>query len=167
MASARDEAFERNFNWQQRLTKEVMALVKYNARHLIDVSIASEVADKTQATDYVMETQGKTIAVRLRRYPCSFQDFTIRATARNKYNSELEKLKRGFADYYVYGWMNTKNWIAKWILVDMAKVRQNGILEKDRTVKMNYDGVTGFVIIGLNELEGCIVDSYLEDKHYK
>jgi len=149
--------FERDMAWSDRWLPKVAEILKSQAMHLISITKASREDDVHKATDMVVKIEGGEVAVRLRRPYYNFRDLTIRAV-RKGYQTELAKIQKGFARWYLYGWIGDE--IDEWILVDLDKLRASGLLE-NRAPKMNQDGQTGFIAIPCDELGDCIVASRL------
>jgi hypothetical protein len=114
--------------------------------------------DLKHATDLTLKVTGGDIAARLRFPPCKYRDLTIRAQRDTGARTELAKIREGFAYRYFYGWIDENNNIAEWILVDLDKVREAGLLDKERCLIPNGDG-TYFISITVKELRD--VDSII------
>lgn len=147
-------------SYVSQVTRILMQLLPY----LVELDTASIEMDTKCATDFTIKLKGGNIAVRLRRPTCSFRDFTIRALRDSGTKTELAKIKEGHGFRYFYGWIDKNNRIAEWILVDLDKVRETGLLEKERPLIPNYDG-THFVPIDIEELDeaGCLIIYQLND----
>lgn len=141
------QTFEKNWNFSQKSMPEVVRILKEHAHHFMDFQPASEEQDLKQATDYIIQFKGGTIAIRVRRADCRYRDLTIRAVSGSG-ETEIDKIIRGFADFYFYGWTTTSQEILEYLLVDIQKLRESGLLESQRKhVKMNTNGYTGFIVI--------------------
>ena len=155
--------FRRNYSWQAKYDNEVRKLVKHiiEKHNLSRVRVrpASNYLDTHEATDLVY-TADLHIAVRLRRATCLYRDLTLRSKMLSGRQAELAKIKQGFVDYSLYGWVRDDK-IAEWIFVDYDKLRASGLLEKKRKMIQNIDRETWFVAITIPELlaAGCIVES--------
>ena len=140
---------------------QIKVILKLNASKIIDVVIASDEEDMHHATDYILKIDSGTVACRLRRWSkyTVEREWTVRSKRDSGAETELSKLKKGFARWYLYGWLiNGK--IESWMLIDLDKVRSVGILDKQWIEKSNRDG-TWFIIIPnvyLNDA-GCIISS--------
>lgn len=158
--------YQDNWNFQLDYYKEVERLLKQNAYHFINVSVADADRDKKQATDFVINIEGGDIAVRIRRSFQHYRDLTIRSRSRG-YKTEIHKILEGWARYYLYCWTDSTNNISEWMLIDLNKVRENNLLN-NRQEKINKDGVTGFVFIPYRELEenDCILSSDVKVGRY-
>lgn len=88
-----------------------------------------------------------------------FRDLTIRAKRESGTKTELDKIKEGFGDYCFYG-LTEGDEIIDWILVDLEKLRQGGLLNRQRNL-IPSPGGTYFIAIPQKELaeHGCIVVS--------
>lgn len=146
--------FQSEFEWQKRFMPQIVAILKENSKHLISIDIAPMHDDVHHATDLVLKINGiGSIAVRIRRYILNrytnmpYRDFTIRAKTRYNIKTEIHKLKEGFAQWYLYCWLDETNEnISSYILIDLNLVREYGIFDLNHRIRMNYDG-TGFIAI--------------------
>ena len=124
--------------------------------YIVKVEIATPDEDMKQSTDLKVTVTAGDVAVRVRRFNPDFcdkkyHDLTIRAFNEG-YKTELDKLQEGFARWYLYAWANVNGGFNDWILVDIDKMRESGLFDTNRKVKMNKDGTTGFVAYNLSEL---------------
>lgn len=144
--------------WADSYESQVLNILQTLIPHLAVLSIASDQMDRKCATDFEVKLVGGTIAVRLRRSNCAYRDLTIRVHRDSLKKTELAKIKEGYAFRYFYGWTDDKGAISEWILVDLDKVREVGLLEKEWRWIPNGDG-TYFIAIPLEELRstGCLL----------
>lgn len=158
--------YQRDREWETSYQSQVMSILNTLISHLVILEIASDEIDKKRATDFSMRLKGGDIAVRLRRPYYDYRDLTIRAKRDNGVKTELAKIIEGYAFRYFYGWTNEQQRIAEWMLIDLDKVRAQGILEKDRRLIANRDPATGkpdgthFMPIPAKELydAGCLLE---------
>lgn len=145
-----------NWEWADKYLPDVKRILMANAGHMLDICIAPLDADMNRATDMVVSVKGGDVAVRVRRPRYNYRDLTIRARAGGK--TEIDKIREGFARWYLYGWTNGDGRLAEWMLVDLDKVREHELLNGRRVIG-NRDGRTGFIAIPAEELlaKGCIV----------
>jgi hypothetical protein len=119
----------------------------------IKIDIAPDLEDMEQATDYIVKLTGNiTIACRIRRPNCLYRDFTIRGWRITGAKTEHQKLKEGFAQYYLYAWAKDKQDFADWIFLCLDKFRKSGLLDRPHELIKNPDGTTGFYHYKLAEL---------------
>lgn len=131
-----------------------------------DVTRAEQYEDMEQATDWTIKTKSKygNIAARVRRYVPMYyaerwRDLTIRAWIKGSDETEIDKLRKGHGNYYLYAWVGPGEEITHWIFVDIMKMRMktddwpNGLLFEPRDMKYNTDNTTGFYAYALDELE--------------
>jgi hypothetical protein len=132
--------------------------------HFAEIQDAPIEVDRKYATDLTLKVTGCDIASRLRFPPCNYRDLTIRAHRDNGIKTELAKIEEGFANRYFYGWIDEKQAIHEWILANVDKMRDRGLL-KNRNIVPNYDG-THFIAIPVIELyrEGCLIAYQLDNK---
>lgn len=135
---------------------QIKEILRQNAMYIIDICASDENADRKQATDLIVKTIGGSVAVRVRRNT-AFRDLTIRSY-RDGRKTELHKLREGFADWYLYAW-SSGNTIVEYILVNVNRMRQEGLLDSPRKETPNKDGHTRFVDFPIAELReaGCII----------
>lgn len=139
---------------------EMMKILRENAIYFMDIEIADDYKDAKESTDLIVSVKGGAdVAVRTRFASCQFRDFTIRSRSFCGGETEIHKLRKGFAKWYLYAW-ELNNGLYEWILVDLDRVRQNDLLDKNWMGKQNADGQTQFIIIPLKELwdVGAIVN---------
>lgn len=112
----------------------------------------------------LIKIKGGDVALRVRNPSCTYRDWTIRSRAKYGNKTEIDKLKEGFADWYLYGWGDGKGNILEYILVDLHRVRQFKLLDKPRSHTPNGDG-TYFIAIPIGELimHDCIVSKQLKE----
>jgi len=122
-----------------------------------DPLVAPDDVDRRNATDMVVRLSGGDVAVRLRRADCDYRDLTIRSKRDSGYRTELSKIRDGFGDWYLYGWLDGRNHISEWILVDLDELRTKQLWRGRREIP-NGDG-TWFIPIAADELKrcGCLV----------
>jgi len=148
--------------WADGFTLQLVDIIRQNAMHIIDIRESVLGDDISNATDMVVSVTGGDIAVRIRRNQTPFRDFTLRSQRISGAKTELQKIRDGFADWYLYAWTD-KDIISEWILIDLKILRESGILDVARTEIRNIDGKTSFIVIPVRELElhGCIVSKLL------
>lgn len=140
-------------------------ILKKNSHHLINMNIADEHIDRTQATDIEIQVKGSAVGLRVREPECRFRDFTIRSRVKSGQSTELDKLKQGYGDYYLYSWGDGEGRITEYVLIDLHQVRKSGLLDIKRPERSNGDG-TKFISISLVELkrDNCILDYHLSEQ---
>lgn len=146
------ENFKSNFAWQAGLLDNVRAILKQNAMHFVSFEIASDEQDMKQATDMVLRTTSRaTISVRCRRSQYEYRDLTIRTKSRWGYKTEIDKLREGWGDWYLYAW-DTGAGLTDWMLIDLHALRASALLLPGKyQVRPNNDG-TAFIAIPLLDL---------------
>lgn len=149
-------SFKYNWDWQLQHIEQIKQILKKQAMHIVKIEIASPENDMQHATDLEIQIKGGSVAVRIRR-DIPYRDITIRAKNGNS-NTEIHKLREGYADWYLYAW-TIENKIVEWALLDINIMRLNKLFDETRPIIMNKDGYTGFVTYSLPELNkiGAIV----------
>jgi len=93
---------------------------------------------------------------RIRKPNCGYRDLTIRAQVRSNGKTEIHKIRdEGKGDIYFYAWTYDnlgKEQMQCYMLVDLNKLRQSGLLDESRQITSNGDG-TGFVSYSKDELD--------------
>lgn len=151
----------RDWGWADGYLPEIRRILTVDAMHLFTFRVASYQQDVKQATDMLVTANGEmAIAVRIRRDYCQWRDLTIRAWRHSGVTTELDKIKDGHGDYYLYAWAQGFR-LPEWMLVNLEALRNSGLLEQAWAVKHNKDGRTRFIAIPHNTLSsrGCIVAS--------
>lgn len=151
-----NSSFSENWDFAKSYMPLIVDILTKNAMYIVKVEIASPEEDMKQSTDLKVTVAGGDVAVRVRRYNLKFNDkkyhdLTIRAY-NNGRRTELDKLRDGFAQWYLYAWADADGGFDDWILVDIDKMRNAELLAETRPVKMNTDKTTGFVAYSLSEL---------------
>jgi len=142
-------SFDKQFKWSLQFYPQIKGVIKHLAGKIIRIRDATPKEDMTQSTDLVIEIDIGTVAARVRtkEYTFSkFPDVTIRSYNKG-YKTEINKIKEGWASWYIYAWSEFNNWI----FYDIDKVRDSGLLNKDFKERSNYDG-TKFISIPVRDL---------------
>lgn len=149
--------YRQDRTWANKYLPQVIKILRENINHLVEIKVAPDRKDMTQAVDLVIRLQGGNVAVRLRRSNCKYRDLTIRAKRDSGTKTELAKIKQGFGKWYFYGWINERDKVYEWMLIDLDKMRSSELLEKKRLIP-NDDG-TYFIAISKQELKsvGCLI----------
>lgn len=151
--------------WADACTSQIAEILRPWMSYLAEIVVAPAEQDNKQATDYCITFKDGTIAARVRRPDCKYRDFTIRSRRSNGHETELSKLKKGFASRYFYSWTDDDFTIIAWMLLDMDKVRNAGLLDRTWPEKENRDRKTKkpdgtyFISIPVRVLqsEGCMI----------
>ena len=145
--------FQQDFAWQTKFYPSIKKILRDNAAKLVSITVASAEEDMRHATDFVASIKGGTIAVRIRRNVANtYKDLTIRSKRPNGHETELQKIKNGFADFYLYVW-TANDEILDWWLVDIGRMRACGLFEKPRPERENKDKSSAFVWFVKSELQ--------------
>ena len=145
--------YQRDRQWADRYMEQVTDILRKNAMHIIKIELADDDSDMHQATDLFVKVSGGSVAVRVRRSKFNNQerDWTIRSSRPNGYKTELQKLREGHGDWYLYCWTNEHGTIDTYWLIDLGRVREKGLLDRQRYEFNNKDG-TKFVAVRAGEL---------------
>lgn len=156
--------FRENFRISEKYIEDFKKILMVSSDLFVDINKSCKHDDLYKATDMVIEVPRSNIALRVRDYDSKYRDFTVRYRTKYGNKTEIDKLREGYCDWYVYGWAD-KTSIVEWIIIDLDRVREFGILDKKWKTRTNEDDVE-FMIIPLGELEmtGCIVSKSLSEK---
>ena len=152
---------ENNMAFEKSVQRKVAEIINQNSMHIVEIGLADAQDDLKHSTDFKVRVTRGDIAVRVRRHSChgaSARDLTIRAVCGNA-KTEIHKIRDGYADWYLYAWEDEYGELSEWILVDIRRMRNTGLLYQDRHVIMNRDGYTGFIPYTKKELRKyeCII----------
>lgn len=143
--------------WSDRFSGQIRSLIEQFAGSLLKPIDASFHEDANEATDYrIVATASGRVAVRVRRWSQGYRDLTIRSWRAGGRPTEHHKLLSSDSDLfaYLYCWADAQGEIAEYIVVDLAALRQSGLMEryKAEREKVNKDGKTAFYHITKDEL---------------
>lgn len=153
-----------SFAFEKQMQGQVIEILRRHAADVVKFSIATNEQDTKQATDFVVETTIGRIAVRVRQYKSTstkYRDLTIRTRAKYGSKTEIDKLREGWGDLYLYCWQGTDDKIAEYMLVDISAMRKAGMLDASYFAGLseipNGDG-TWFTPIPFDALydAGCV-----------
>lgn len=118
--------YEEDREWSDSYIDQVCKICK-KALKSKGIKVSNPSDDSFRATD-LFTAEGVTIAVRIRKdeYIDKFKDeFTVRVgrPRTGEDQGELKKIKRGFGDYMLYGFIEQKK-IVHWTLIDLSKFRE-------------------------------------------
>lgn len=158
-------SYQRDREYADSLNPEINRVLKACAHKIIQIEVASDEADKERATDFEIRVVGGTIAARVRRN-CDFRDLTIRASRPTGVKTELEKIRKGYGDWYLYAW-ERHGQFEDWMLVCLKRVRQFGLLDEPGRIYNPSDG-TSFLRIDAKKLHKyrCIKAASLGIQQY-
>jgi len=143
--------------WADIYFPEIERVVREVAGKIISIKPADDKLDREQSTDFVITVDAGEIACRIRRGNVQYRDLTLRHSRPSGMRTETDKIKAGFARWYLYAWIENGGRFAEWIFVDLDKLRETLLIDFAPTVK-NQDGTT-FKAISIPDLEatGCLV----------
>ena len=135
--------------------RDIIANTYYKLPIKLQLSLSTTEEDTKESFDVVVNSKLK-ISVRLRkwRYFLGHKDFTIRSKTKHGNKTEIDKLKEGYGQFYLYGWLDDKEeYIKQWVMVDINKFRPylNNPISKNIP---NGDG-TCFNAYSLNQIASC------------
>ena len=111
--------------WADSFNKQVMKICKKSLRSK-GIKVSS-LSDDTYRAQDLYTVEGVTIAVRVRdsSYMKYKDEFTVRVgrPKSGEDQGELKKIKRGFGNYYLYGFTENKK-VVHWTLINLEKFRE-------------------------------------------
>lgn len=146
--------FMRNKYMYDELTERLIEeVITANLSRIVSIEYASSEMDMKQATDMIIKIDGGDIAIRVRHFREErWRDWTVRSRLGNGYDTERQKIIKGFADFYLYCWYNKDNTdFVEWWLIDLHTVRESGILERKHREFQNRNN--GSWLIGISKTE--------------
>ncbi len=150
-----------NFDFEKATRNQVIAILNRHAADVVRFELATNEQDTKQATDFVVTTTIGCIAVRVRRYKSTgnkYRDLTVRSRAMFGGKTEIDKLREGWGDLYLYCWEDEKQTLNEYMLLDIGAIRSAHLLEVNRKEIENVVDGTCFVFIPFDELyiNGCV-----------
>lgn len=172
------KSFEENFEYSDRKMPEVIQILKDNLDVIspgsdfpdLTIKEATFYEDTKESTDLKILSvstgdKTKSIAVRVRKPDVSFRDLTIRARTKSGAETEIDKIRKGMCELYIYCWEGLNRRIRDYILVDIDQMRKSDVIFKPRTFTPNGDG-TGFYAYSIKELKlsDCLIRGIIRGK---
>lgn len=113
---------------------------------------ATEIQDKTEGFDAIFSFPDVKIPIRIRNFSYQkYMDVTVRSRSKYGGKTEIDKLRDGFGDYYLYSWLGDGNKrIEKFIIINL-KIFRESIIENPNGRRRNDDG-TEFWCYSLDQL---------------
>ena len=93
-----------DWGWADQYIPDIKEILKTYAMHIVEFEVAPIDRDMTEGTDMVVRVSGGDVAVRIRRDDCRFRDLTIRAWRKTGAKTEIDKIREGHIDFYLYCW---------------------------------------------------------------
>jgi len=121
-----------NFAYEKEKLPELTAILRRHAMSVVRFDVADSEQDTKQATDLTITLTGGAVGVRVRRYASTsnqYRDWTIRCRSQWGYATEIDKLRAGWGDFYLYAWEDADKRLTEYMLLDLAQVRSQGLLE--------------------------------------
>lgn len=165
-------SFEQSKSWADKFLPQQLEILNNYAGLLdfnkvkkrnIPIEEAPLYDDQNLETDVIMVGNLR-VALRVRNgHSTDFNDIVIRSYRSSGADTELQKIKKGFGDYYLYCWTADGKTITEWILFDLDRFRE--VMDKCLVVfdHFNDDGTAfnTYSIAGLMSTD-CCVDSFLD-----
>ena len=162
--------FKKNFSFQDGYLQQIQSIVSLNLQHMVTFRKGTQIEDSYQSTDMVINIDmGVAIAVRIRRPDCKYRDLTIRSRSWGNGKTEIDKLRDGWGDWYLYAWQNKQNVLDEWMLINIHAMRSSGLLGSKKVSRFNTDGKTAFISYSIDELfkSGSLVSAhFLRQERY-
>ena len=153
-----DSEFKEQWDWQEQKYQEIIQILQRHLSYIVSIRVADKEEDTRQATDMVIEVETGTVCVRIRSHGShkdKYRGLTIRTKSAGNGKTEIHKLREGFGKYYFYAWADESDVLAEWVLIDIDKVRDAGLLDEPVCQIPNRDGCTRFMEISMNQLRAA------------
>jgi hypothetical protein len=151
----------RKFSDQQHAL--IVKVIKKHIGKMAEVTIANDLLDMHHCTDYVATIPYGHIACRIRSFSgLRYHQVTIRSKGYINTKVELDKLMEGgenCARWYLYSWLNPqKTDFAEYLIFDVGRFRQSGLIVMPEDIHKNDDG-SEFFAWDVETLEeaGCVI----------
>lgn len=146
-------AWERDKEWADTFLPEIERVLRSASPYMVTVEIATDDDDQRHATDYVLRVSSGAVACRVRDAArCPWRDLTLRSGRDSGATTELGKILKGWADWYLYAWADGDRFI-DWVLVDLGAFRCHwSALQASGTTRYAGGG-TSFLAIPVAALE--------------
>lgn len=141
-------------NDHAKFHRHYQEILHRNSRMLFTVDQSSIKQDREQGFDYFLSFNKVNVAVRNRsfEYYQRFADFTIRSESKYGLPTEIDKIRNGCGDIYLYVWQNKEGTnLHTYLLVDLEKFRESGLAFAEKRHIRNRDG-TKFYSYTIQEL---------------
>lgn len=149
--------------WAASYLPEIERVLRSQAHHIIDISVATKEKDSQFATDYEIKVTSGDVACRVRKweYWQRFGDFTLRHILASGQETETAKIKRGHGDWYLYAWAKSDEVFGSWVFVDLDKLWGSNLINTARIISNLDNRDSKFIGITLHDLRlhDCIVAS--------
>lgn len=153
-----------SYGYEKSKRPAMMELLHKYAMYIMVVEESNEEQDTKQATDFILRVKGGTVASRIRRFdPRLYRDLTIRVQSQHGGRTEIDKLRDGWGDYYIYAWEDRDGNVCDSALIDINAMRDQGLFDKDqkwleRRIPNRSDH-TWFCVMTIDELDdrGCVI----------
>lgn len=150
----------RDWDWADQYWPQQRAIILHHLTLLAsDVRQASPEEDLQRGVDAVIYTSRGSVALRTRRPGVWQRDFTIRSRRAGGIKTELDKWNEGIhPDWYLLGWARDSSFMDDWILIDVLKFIDSGLLTQADEMR-NVDGRTWFKAVPAFRIDwaGCAV----------
>lgn len=125
---------DNNFAFEKSKMPQVIDIIQRNAIKIVRIDFATNEQDTKQATDLAITIKGGAVGVRVRRFRATsngrvFRDFTIRCESFYGFTTEIDKLRDGWGDFYLYAWEDANGAMDEYMFLDLHKVRSVGLLD--------------------------------------
>lgn len=151
--------------WADSFEDQIKTIITDVSDEIIEIVVAPEQYDVEAATDYIIKIKGGTIACRVRQffYFEKYRDFTLRYARTSGTKTECEKIKEGYADWYLYCW-GDKPKISFYVLINLRALRDNWWVVDNAPIIPNTDNATFFKAISLDTIQqiGALVKANFE-----
>jgi len=153
--------WQRDKRWADQHLPEIERVIRSVAADIISIDVASDLADQSFATDYIVKVAAGDVACRIRRWQhwLRFHDFTLRCWRPSGVETEFAKIRKGYGRWYLYAWAKPDLAFGAWVVVDLDKLRDSGLLDMQHPSIPNINGSSRFIALSLALLDdhGCLL----------
>jgi hypothetical protein len=127
----------------QKFFPQVKRILNKQAHIITKFDIANEIQDRTEGFDAELNAGGSKIAIRIRNNEfLKYHDITIRTKVVSGNLTEIDKIRKGCGDFYLYAWLTKSGkGIHSYVIFDIKKFVSTGMIDKPSTKDIsNNDG---------------------------
>ncbi len=139
---------------------DYLEILKRHPQYFFSMRQATPSQDMKEGFDYALSIDKTDIPVRNRKHKyLSYGDFTIRSKSYYGFETEIDKIRKGFGDIYLYAWKTEdESSIHTYMLIDLNEFRNSGLSDQIRMPMSNPDK-TQFFHYSISELRksGCLI----------
>lgn len=131
----------------KRFSRHYQEILHRHSRLIFSINQSSTDQDMTEGFDYFLSFEKVNVAVRNRAYLYleKYGDFTVRSRSLNGGKTEINKVREGCGDIYLYAWQNQQGSnLHTYLLLDLNRFRESGLAFQEKKHINNSDGTCFF-----------------------